>query len=75
LFEIVAGQVRPHGRDGFYIHGRGPHGSDGCIVLENDAERKRLNKALKESADNVLIRVGELGMPLPALRETGMTTT
>ncbi len=21
-----------HGRDGFYIHGRGPHGSDGCIV-------------------------------------------
>jgi len=24
------------GRDGFYIHGRGPHGSDGCIVpLEN----------------------------------------
>jgi hypothetical protein len=24
----------PHmlGRDGFYIHGRGPHGSDGCIV-------------------------------------------
>ncbi len=20
------------GRDGFYIHGRGPHGSDGCIV-------------------------------------------
>ena len=24
------------GRSGFYIHGRGPHGSDGCIVpLEN----------------------------------------
>ena len=23
---------RPMGRDGFYIHGRGPHGSDGCIV-------------------------------------------
>lgn len=22
----------PMGRDGFYIHGRGPHGSDGCIV-------------------------------------------
>ncbi|MEP7124796.1 MAG: hypothetical protein ABJE95_27960 [Byssovorax sp.] len=21
-----------YGRDGFYIHGRGPHGSDGCIV-------------------------------------------
>jgi hypothetical protein len=20
------------GRDGFYIHGAGPHGSDGCIV-------------------------------------------
>lgn len=27
------------GRDGFYIHGRGPHGSDGCIVpMEQFAE-------------------------------------
>jgi hypothetical protein len=24
------------GRDGFYIHGRGPHGSDGCIVPLED---------------------------------------
>src|SRR5262245_28880542 len=24
--------ARPMRRDGFYIHGRGPHGSDGCIV-------------------------------------------
>ena len=24
---------RMYGRDAFYIHGRGPHGSDGCIVL------------------------------------------
>ena len=23
---------RMYGRDGFFIHGRGPHGSDGCIV-------------------------------------------
>ena len=30
---------RMFGRDGFYIHGRGPHGSDGCIVpMEQFAE-------------------------------------
>ena len=28
-----------YGRDGFYLHGRGPHGSDGCIVpMEGFAE-------------------------------------
>ena len=26
------GHVIPHRRDGFYIHGPGVHGSDGCIV-------------------------------------------
>jgi hypothetical protein len=25
-------EKRMHGRSGFFIHGRGPHGSDGCIV-------------------------------------------
>jgi hypothetical protein len=43
------GQVKQmFGRDGFFIHGRGPHGSDGCIVplesfqgLMNDLEKDR----------------------------------
>ncbi len=34
-------------RDGFYIHGQGPKGSDGCIVPMIESERKRLNKAVK----------------------------
>ena len=29
--DVQASQM--YGRDAFYIHGRGPHGSDGCIVL------------------------------------------
>jgi len=30
--QLVHPRWKPMGRDGFYIHGRGPHGSDGCIV-------------------------------------------
>jgi hypothetical protein len=30
-------QTLPNQRGGFYIHGPGPHGSDGCIVIEKDA--------------------------------------
>ncbi len=33
-------------RGGFYIHGRGPHGSDGCLVLE----RTDLNPLLDQIA-------------------------
>src|SRR5947209_1453429 len=29
--QLVHTHLQPVGRDGFYIHGRGPHGSDGCI--------------------------------------------
>lgn len=46
-----------HGRpkDGdFYVHGRGDKGSDGCIVPEIPAERKRLNAALKKNPGTVL---------------------
>jgi hypothetical protein len=39
--------IRLYNRDGFFIHGRGKHGSDGCIVPNNPAERKRLNNAVK----------------------------
>ncbi len=45
---------RPMGRDGFYIHGRGPHGSDGCIVPLDKAQFTALMAALKESGGGVL---------------------
>jgi hypothetical protein len=36
-----------HGRGGFYIHGAGPKGSDGCLIFENKIRRYDLNKAIK----------------------------
>lgn len=63
-------RVKFYDRDAFYIHGRGPHGSDGCIVPEDETERGRLNKAIKNAAYTVLLIVKEEGLPLPASRET-----
>lgn len=42
------------GRDGFLIHGPGPHGSDGCIVLEDRKQLKALMDALKASGGGTL---------------------
>ena len=53
-------------RDRFYNHGRGPHGSDGCIDPESESERKRLNQAIKGAAALVVLIVEEPGMPIPA---------
>ena len=36
-----------YGRGGFYIHGRGPHGSDGCIVPLNTQQFAELMQALE----------------------------
>jgi len=44
------------GRDGFYIHGRGPHGSDGCIVPTSGL--KELLDAL-DASDGGTLRVEE----------------
>ena len=75
LFQIDAqAHVRFYERSGMYIHGRGPIGSQGCIVLENDAERHRLNKAIKNCPGTVMLKVSDLGMPMPAARETGTRT-
>jgi hypothetical protein len=57
-------------RDRFYIHARGTHGSDGCIVPEYEADRIRLNKAVK-AAGQVSLLVEEPGMQLPAAQRTG----
>jgi hypothetical protein len=51
----LAAQLTPsgsqpmYGRGGFYIHGRGPHGSDGCIVALNAAQFTVLMGALEAS--------------------------
>ena len=64
--------VRFYGRGGFYIHGRGRHGSDGCIVPEDDLKRRHLNKAVKNASGTVLLEVKDVGMPLPASRNTSL---
>ena len=51
----LAAQLTPsgtqpmYGRGGFFIHGRGPHGSDGCIVPLHVGEFKALMGALRAS--------------------------
>lgn len=42
------------GRDGFFIHGAGPHGSDGCIVPEDAREFQALMSALQTSLGGTL---------------------
>jgi hypothetical protein len=67
LFQVDQGlTVHWYHRGGFYIHGRGPIGSEGCIVPENEADRQRLNNAIKSCAETVMLRVQDPGMPLPA---------
>ena len=56
----------PHGRGGFFIHGSGPKGSDGCIVPANNSERLRLNKAVKEFDGKVVLQVTHVSYMLPA---------
>ncbi len=55
-----------HGRDGFFIHGRGTHGSDGCIVPMNPSERKKLNHAVRDHTGPVGLKVVHVGYVLPA---------
>jgi hypothetical protein len=56
-----------HGRgNDFFIHGSGPKGSDGCIVPAIDAERRRLNHAVKEFQGNVVLLVKNVSYMLPA---------
>lgn len=57
----------PHGRgNDFFIHGSGPKGSDGCIVPANEAERHRLNLAVKHFQGKVILLVKNVSYLLPA---------
>lgn len=49
------GGAKPMGRDGFYIHGQGPHGSDGCIVPIEGGAFHRLMKDLKATEGGHLV--------------------
>ncbi|HKF03582.1 MAG TPA: hypothetical protein VKB49_14790 [Candidatus Sulfotelmatobacter sp.] len=56
----------PHGRgNDFFIHGSGPKGSDGCIVPAIEAERFRLNRAVKQFPGEVVIEVKNVSYQLP----------
>lgn len=48
-------RFRPMGRDGFFIHGRGPHGSDGCIVPTNVLQFTDLMASLSKSHGGTLV--------------------
>jgi len=56
----------PHGRGGFFIHGSGPKGSDGCIVPSDPADRQRLNKAVRDFEGKVVLEVTHVSYMLPA---------
>jgi len=56
----------PHGRgNDFFIHGTGPKGSDGCIGPAIEAERFRLNKAVKHFRGKVVLEVRNVSYLLP----------
>lgn len=56
----------PHGRgNDFFIHGSGPKGSDGCIVPAIEAERFRLNRAIKQFPGKVVVEVKNVSYQLP----------
>jgi hypothetical protein len=57
--------------DDFYIHGSGPKGSDGCIVITDNSERRRLNHAIKDfnHHGHVILCVIHVAYVLPAERD------
>ena len=67
-----------HHRGGFFIHGQGPKGSDGCIVLANELRRKALNQAIRAFIHSlhgrVILNVEHASYMLPAELEPSRTT-
>ncbi len=51
-------------RNGFFIHGRGDRGSDGCIVPYTPSDRKRLNAAVASASEHVELRVTDPFVPI-----------
>jgi len=55
--KLSPGQPVPNDRGGFYIHGRGPRGSDGCNVLMEPAKFQQLMGGLTVSHGEVLMAI------------------
>jgi hypothetical protein len=55
-------------RDGFYIHGRGRHGSDGCIVPMDRQNKDDLVDALRDNPDTMLRVVRSAGKDVDEFR-------
>lgn len=53
------------GRGGFYFHGRGPHGSDGCIVPDDGQSFQRLMGGLHHDGGGVLHVLRHMGSGPP----------
>ena len=54
-------------RDGFYIHGHGNKGSDGCIVPDSPSERLRLSYAIRDFDGDVTLWVRHVTYNLPGI--------
>lgn len=59
--ELVPKRANMMGRSGFFIHGRGPHGSDGCIVPLNHSQFNQLMHALRISHGGNLVVAERMG--------------
>lgn len=77
IYSPFSAQKIPHGtfnhktgaydpRHGFYIHGSGEKGSDGCIVPRPPAERVRLSHAVRDYHGKVILVVSNVSYILPA---------
>lgn len=65
-------RIRIYPRDNdFFIHGAGPHGSDGCLVPSDEPARVRLNRAVRDCNQTVMLEVVDPGFPLPAMADLG----
>ena len=53
-------------RSGFYIHGSGPKGSDGCIVVMTKAELRYICDTILDFPAQALLLVKNVGYQLPA---------
>jgi hypothetical protein len=65
IHTVFASMAIPHARGGFYIHGRGQEGSDGCIVPAVRAERLKLNAAVAKHP-GTMMKVIHASYLLPA---------
>jgi hypothetical protein len=63
---LVSATLKPMGRDGFFIHGQGPHGSNGCIVPLDGAKFGELMRALTDTHGGTLFVRENMSNTTPA---------